>query len=458
VRVALNIVKQRRKRLRSLIRSEGFLTVASVRLRLGVSEATARRDLAAIAAKGQITRTRGGGLATSAQSPPVAPWAPRGSPAPEPGPDSQGPAQSPAMSPRTTLRDIAERTGFAKTTVSLALRNSPKIPEATRHVVRRAASDLGYRPDPALARIAGHRWRAGSSQSGTTVAYVTAAQVDPGESPDSQAMAGARARARELGYGFEHFRLDRFPSAGRLGGVLFHRGIGGVIVGPIAAACFHDEFPWGRFAAVGCNTGQVRPPVHVVVPDAAHATTRAWRQAVDCGYRRIGLALIEGGHPDSDSDRICAALHCQSLLPPGEPRVPALQVGADGGERFLAWMARHRPEAVVGSGCIFLRWMREAGMKVPQEAGFISLTAAPPGAAVAGMDCSMEMVGRAAAEQLDILIRTNQVGIPRRPFALMVESRWIPGDTIRGRALCGQQQALPGGGGPATRRESLVNP
>lgn len=63
MRVPRHIVEQRHERLRALIRTDGFLPVAEICRRLGVSEATARRDLAEVAANGQITRTRGGALA-----------------------------------------------------------------------------------------------------------------------------------------------------------------------------------------------------------------------------------------------------------------------------------------------------------------------------------------------------------------------------------------------------------
>ncbi|MEO7598817.1 MAG: DeoR/GlpR family DNA-binding transcription regulator [Opitutus sp.] len=63
MRVPLHIVESRREKLRGLIRTDGFLPVAAICRRLGISEATARRDLAAVAANGHITRTRGGALA-----------------------------------------------------------------------------------------------------------------------------------------------------------------------------------------------------------------------------------------------------------------------------------------------------------------------------------------------------------------------------------------------------------
>lgn len=63
MRVPLHIVEKRREQLRQLIRTDGFLPLAEICRRLDVSEATARRDLATIAAHGHITRTRGGALA-----------------------------------------------------------------------------------------------------------------------------------------------------------------------------------------------------------------------------------------------------------------------------------------------------------------------------------------------------------------------------------------------------------
>lgn len=63
MRVALHIVEARRAALRGLIRTDGFLPVDEICRRLDISPATARRDLAAVAAEGHITRTRGGALA-----------------------------------------------------------------------------------------------------------------------------------------------------------------------------------------------------------------------------------------------------------------------------------------------------------------------------------------------------------------------------------------------------------
>ena len=48
MRVPRHIVESRHERLRGLIRTDGFLPVGEICRRLGVSEATARRDLSAL--------------------------------------------------------------------------------------------------------------------------------------------------------------------------------------------------------------------------------------------------------------------------------------------------------------------------------------------------------------------------------------------------------------------------
>lgn len=58
-----------------------------------------------------------------------------------------------SRSGKPTLRTVAERTGFAVTTVSRALADDPRISEKTRAIVAQAAEALGYVPDRAAQRL-----------------------------------------------------------------------------------------------------------------------------------------------------------------------------------------------------------------------------------------------------------------------------------------------------------------
>lgn len=58
---------------------------------------------------------------------------------------------------RVTMQDVASHVGVHQTTVSIALRNRPGIPEATRLKIQEAAIELGYRTDPAIEAFNRHR-------------------------------------------------------------------------------------------------------------------------------------------------------------------------------------------------------------------------------------------------------------------------------------------------------------
>src|SRR6266478_6281279 len=54
---------------------------------------------------------------------------------------------------RVMLREIADRTGISRMAVSLALRGKSGVSETTRKKVLKVAKELGYEPDPEVARL-----------------------------------------------------------------------------------------------------------------------------------------------------------------------------------------------------------------------------------------------------------------------------------------------------------------
>jgi Transcriptional regulators len=338
------------------------------------------------------------------------------------------------MDARPTLQDIAERAGVGKATVSLALRNDPKISAATRERVRAVAEELNYRPDPALARIAAHRWRTREHPSDVTVAFVTSDHPWTGEEPLKVLRAGAMEQGDRLGYRVEHFRLDKLPGPEQLARVLFHRGIRGVLAAPVFRADFAERFPWKDFVGVGCSLGYHQPPVNVVVSDFHHAIVRAWREAVDAGYRRIGVALLRELQAVDLFDKVSAALFCQKRLYPELESIPVQHFPLEDRGEFRAWLREHRPEVVLGFNDTVHWWLREAGVRVPEEIAYVSLDTEAErkndGTLISGMNPDYGFIGKTALGQLDILLRTNQQGIPERPLTVHVPSVWIAGETL----------------------------
>ena len=327
----------------------------------------------------------------------------------------------------TTLDDIARQTGFSKSTVSLALRHHPRIPEPTRRVIEAVAARLNYRPDPALARIAANRWRRLSAPS--TIAYVTTNHPDGGIL-DDDCIAGARQRAEIFGYHIEHFRFEDYGSAKRLGEVIYSRGIKGVIIGKLCRNDFTETFPWQHFALVASDTGFFRPPIQIVMPDHSHAVHRAWTEATALGYRRIGLVLFTEYTAVDYFDKVSAYLFNQRNLPAGE----RLKIGhfTNGDDAALkAWLRREKPDVILGFNGYFCHWLKTLGYVIPRDFGFIALMSGEtPTDNLTRLKEDLGLIGQIALDQLDVLLRTNQYGLPRIVSTLMIESVWVPGATL----------------------------
>lgn len=77
-----------------------------------------------------------------------------------PGSSSSGAVRIEPQKKRVTIADLARALGMDKSSVSLALRDSPRISEATRNRVRRAATEQNYSPNWAAKQLAGSAERA----------------------------------------------------------------------------------------------------------------------------------------------------------------------------------------------------------------------------------------------------------------------------------------------------------
>jgi LacI family transcriptional regulator len=185
---------------------------------------------------------------------------------------------------RVTMADIAREAGVHVTTVSMALRNHPRLPLNTRQRLCALAERMGYRPDPAMRALVAYRQTIRPPHSQMTLAYVTNWNTCWGwkeVTAHPQFYAGAEAKARELGFHLDHFwAKEPGMTHDRLSRILHARGIDGLII-----ASYGREmgdallFRWEYFSAVKIDYFPHIPRVHNVTNDQCSMIRTAMRQA-----------------------------------------------------------------------------------------------------------------------------------------------------------------------------------
>ncbi|HEX8295693.1 MAG TPA: helix-turn-helix domain-containing protein, partial [Chthoniobacteraceae bacterium] len=73
---------------------------------------------------------------------------------------------------RVSLRDIARVLGISHATVSLALRDHPRISLGLRKKIQQTATEMQYRPDPMLAALASYKKSKGKVHAAGVLAWV----------------------------------------------------------------------------------------------------------------------------------------------------------------------------------------------------------------------------------------------------------------------------------------------
>src|SRR6185295_13742839 len=98
-----------------------------------------------------------------------------------------------------TMADVARAAGVHVSTVSLSLRNSPLIPEATKREIQAAADRLKYRPHPHIATLMQRRRTGKPSRHAPIFGFVTAFDTRDGWRKISPLFVGFLRGARERG-------------------------------------------------------------------------------------------------------------------------------------------------------------------------------------------------------------------------------------------------------------------
>jgi DNA-binding LacI/PurR family transcriptional regulator len=338
--------------------------------------------------------------------------------------------------PATTLAIVAQEARVSRMTVSRVLRGAAYVAPATRDRVLDTVRKLGYRPNPMVSALMTYV-RGGTAKTDAGVlAYLTSGAQEHSWRQHAIYLdfyEGAIERAENLGYKLEEFWLrQRGVSMARLSRILYARGIAGVIVAPLFSSHGHLNLDWNRFSAVAIGYSLLKPSLSRVSNDQYDSILIALRELRRRGYTRIGFAM-----PQRNDRRVhyhwsagYLSFH-QRLRNASHP--PLFLPDAWEKESAIAWVRRHRPEAVISMCPEFLDWLESAGYHLPRDIGYVNLDWSKQVRPCAGIDQRPREVGAAAVDVVVGQLNRNKLGIPSIQRNMLVPGQWVPGPTIRER-------------------------
>ncbi len=335
---------------------------------------------------------------------------------------------------RVTQQEIARQARVHRTTVSLALSDSPRIPAKTKARVKRIAEKLGYAPDPMMSALIAYRSKKRPVAFHGTMAWLanTVVGYDWQLVPHFRDyFEGAAARARACGFHLEPFDLNTpNMNPARMAGILRARNISGLLLCPQPLAPLQGKFAWERFSVVTFGYTLAELGVHTVTAAHYRAMRRIMAELHERGYRRIGFSFAQSFVERNDYNVLAGYLIGEGRLrrPPVIPPLFGLSRSA---EVVGPWLKRYRPDAIVSGNYQVLDLLRELRLEAPADLGAACPSLPGPDTPLAGVVEDSKRIGAIAIDQLVSMINRGERGIPEHPLRIHVEGAWVPGESLR---------------------------
>ena len=271
--------------------------------------------------------------------------------------------------PIVRLKDIADKTGFSVNTVSLALRDSPRIPAHTRELIRAAADALNYLPNQVAKSLVSRETR--------TIGLVLTDITNPILTRVAQAIE-LRLAGRGYSTLFATSNND-LPTERQVIEMFRSRQVDGMLIYPTSHRQL-DHIRRLRQAGypVVLLVGDPDAGIDAVCVDDRRGAYKAVRHLIGMGHRRIGI--IEGGSRLGNLEKregyLQALGEAGLAFEPGfaaEPHGTAVTGGYGAMERLMA--APDRVTAVFAANDSLaigaLRWTQMHGFAVPADVAII---------------------------------------------------------------------------------------
>ncbi len=341
-----------------------------------------------------------------------------------------------------STRRIAQLAGVSATTVSLALRNSAKIPAETKQRILKCAEQVGYRPNAKVAelmtRMRLKRDPAHEACFGVISFYDNARPWK--QSPHfARIYQGMTERANALGYRLEPFWV-REPgmTPRRLREILETRGIQGLLC--FGSPDIDEELPPELESYAIVTQGlSMKTPMHRVIHNVTNDMWRLLKKLHALGYRRPGLIIGDNEGVRSAHAYLSVYLGWSQLVLGTPSAIPVLRVKRLEEKPTTEWFTRHRPDVLIFIHHHellpeFERLLQRHNILVPESVGVAVISQILEGTRFSGLQSNPGLMGAWAVELLVARIMNGDLGIPTHPRVEMVDCQWIDGKSLRPQA------------------------
>ena len=334
------------------------------------------------------------------------------------------------------MADVARAAGVHQTTVSRALSNDHRIPDATRLRIQGIAKKMNYRVNPLVSALIALRRSGQPPRFNATIAFV----AHQGLSDDGREhLAAARAMAEHRGYRVELFTLGgKGFSEARLNAILHARNIHGAIVAPLPEAHGGFRLDWDRLCSIAIEHTFTSPALDRVVHDLYSGMRTIMHECRRRVLHRVGLVLSTNGH--DRTDRLNGAAYwIEQKSGRFFPVIPPLIQPTWHAATFDAWYQRHRPEAIVTSNSFLadvVRWCSRRRLRIGRDLQLINVNAKPAGS-VSGIVQNHRVIGATAARLVIEKITNNERGISESCQISHIRGTWLEGTSLRAAPLLG---------------------
>ncbi len=335
------------------------------------------------------------------------------------------------MAANVTIKDIAKRAGVHFSTVSLALRNDPRLAEATRQRIRLLADEMGYVPDATLKALCAYRESNRPHPVRSGLAYLSDKRL--GDPFGSMVFRYAQKQAAQLGYNLQYFSLkEEGITLNRLRSIWWNSGLKGVLIGTFENPGTVLDDDWEQWICVAYGYSVESPNFNRAVQDLFTNMTKHLATLRQRGYRRIGLHL-----PSNLSQRTHGLLHGAYLFDQTKhksARIPVLSKDLYTPEDVLDWIKKHKLDLVMADPVVY-QLLQQTRLSIPEDVGFSLLSWKnydPDNPKhCAGYDMKAETLAANSISFLVSQIHENNYGLSDTPKCLMVTGQFHDGETIR---------------------------